>query len=257
MSDAVVAARHIPSQERAMRRSRLSVHALPLSAVLLLAPELEGQSWVTLPNGELGFITSLTTTGFFQCGEAYAIIGSCQVSENSITLGSGGSFMTMTFQGLSQMVTATNVGTPIQLGTVTKSFSGSGPFLFPASRNINTPLFYFFINLAPTGGTPGWTGDTWGAGYLPLSRTSLPKSCCDYLPDFVVFDVGQSPAPFAYGALGFDGFWETTMTATGEPMSIYTNVGILPEPSTIWLTGTGIVGVVAALYRRRKHSTIT
>lgn len=239
-----------------MRRSPLSLRAVSFAAALFLASDLESQGWVTLPNGELGFITSLTTTGFFQCGEAYAIIGSCQASGNSITLGSGGSFMTMMFQGLSQIITATNVGTPVQLGTVTKSFSGSGPFLFPASRNINAVLFYFFINLAVTGATPGWTtGSTWGAGYLPLSRTSIPKSCCDYLPDFVAFDAGQSPAPFNYGMLIFDGFWETKMTATGEPMTIYTNAAILPEPSTIWLTGTGIMCVAAALRRRRRKTS--
>ncbi|MGH7694083.1 MAG: hypothetical protein ACRENH_03840, partial [Gemmatimonadaceae bacterium] len=92
-----------------MRASRRSLRALSLSAALLLASRLEGQGWVTLPNGELGYITDLTTTGFFQCGDPFFMIGSCQVVGNSITLGSGGSFMTMTFQGLSQTITATNV----------------------------------------------------------------------------------------------------------------------------------------------------
>jgi hypothetical protein len=239
-----------------MRRSRLSIHALPLSAALLFAPALEGQGWVTLPNGELGFITSLTTTGFFQCGEAYAIIGSCQVSGNSITLGSGASVMTMTFQGLSQMITANNVGTPVTLGTVTKTFSGTGPFLFPATRNVNTPLFYFFIQLGLSGGTPGVTGDTWGAGYNGVSRTSIPKTCCDYLPDWVAFHV-PPPSNATYNVVSFDGFFGTTMTATGDPMSISTNVAIIPEPATIWLTGTGLVGLFAALRRRRRYRTST
>lgn len=240
-----------------MRRLRRSVYALPLSAALLFAPELEGQGWVTLPNGELGFITSLTTTGFFQCGEAYAIIGSCQVSGNGsrLTLGSAGAFMTLTFLGLTQTVLATNTAHPVYLGSVLKTFDGTGPFLFPRSRNINTPLFHFFMPMQVQGGSPLW-GGTWGAGYLPLSRTRIPKSCCDY-SDALGWGIAPAPAPATYAGLIFDPFYGSTMTVTGEPMSIYANVAIVPEPATIWLTATGLVSVAAALRRRRKHAQVT
>lgn len=236
-----------------MRRSRLSVRVLPLSAALLLAPELSGQGWVNLPNGELGYITDLTTTGFFHCGDPLYLIGSCQVSGNSITLGSGGSFMTMTFQGLSQIIMASNVSQPVRLGTVTKTFSGSGPFLFPTSTNFNVPLFSLYMQLNLT--SPLAKSARWGAGYLPLSRTTIPKSCCDYLPDWVPFATLPPPQGYTYGAFSFDGFFGTTMTATREPTNVYANVGILPEPATIWLTGTGIVGILAALHRRRRSRT--
>ncbi len=238
-----------------MRSSRLSVRALSLSAALLLAPELEGQGWVTLPNGELGFITTLTTSGFFQCGDPFFMIGSCQASGRSITLGSSGAFMTLTFQGLSQAIMATNIPQPVYLGTVTKSFSGTGSFFFPTSTNINVPLCFFYMDLGLQGGAPLW-GGTWGAAYLPLSRTSIPRGSWD-TGDALGFGISPSPQPYAYSSVVFDPFWGATVTVTGEPMKIYANAGIAPEPSTLWLTGTGIVGAFAALYRRRKRSSTT
>ncbi|MGH7693639.1 MAG: PEP-CTERM sorting domain-containing protein, partial [Gemmatimonadaceae bacterium] len=143
------------------------------------------------------------------------------------------------------------VAQPVQLGTATKTFGGSGPFLFPASTNINVPLFFFFINLSTTTPLPGF--GQWGAGYLPLSRTTIPKSCCDYLPDWVPFATLPPPPGYTYGAFTFDGFFGTTMTVTEEPLNISANVGIVPEPATIWLTGTGLVAAFAALRRRRRR----
>lgn len=238
-------------------RRRLSVHAVLLSAVLVFASEARGQGWVTLPNGELGFITTLTTTGFFKCGDGFYIIGSCQLSNNSktLTLGSGGAFMTLTFLGLTQTILATNTAHPVYLGSVLKTFSGTGPFLFPTSKNNNVPLFHFFMPMKLQGGSPV-AGGKWGAGYLPLSRTRIPKSCCDY-SDALGWGVSPAPAPYTYAGLFFDPFYGSTMTVTAEPMSIYANVAIVPEPSTIWLTATGLVSVAAALRRRRKRPQVT
>ena len=241
-----------------MRRSRLSVHAIAVSAALLFAPELEGQGWVTLPNGELGFITTMTTTGLFTCGDPFFLIGSCQVSGRSITLGSGGAFMTLSFQGLTQSIMATNVTQPVFYGTVKKTFSGTGAFQFPTSTNINVPLFYFYMKVGLSGAIgPLWGTQKWGAGYLPLSRTSIPKSCCDD-PDVLGYlPTTGSPAPYNYSSIVLHSFWGTTMTVTGEPINVYSNMAIVPEPATIWLTATGLVSVAAALRRRRKPSQLT
>jgi hypothetical protein len=214
---------------------------------------LKGQSWVTLPNGELGFITTLTTTGFFQCGDPFFMIGSCQVSANgnSLTLGSGGAFMTLTFLGLSQSIMATNIAQPVYVGSVTKSFSGSGQFLFPTSTNSNVPLFFLYIDIGLQAGTPLW-GSVWGAAYLPLSRTSIPRGSWD-TGDGLGWGIIPSPEPYTYGSVALDPFWGATMTVTGEPLQIYANAGIAPEPATIWLTGTGLAVVAASLRRRRKR----
>jgi hypothetical protein len=88
-----------------------------------------------------------------------------------------------------------------------------------------------------------------------LSRTSIPKSCCDH-SDAIGWRIPPSPAPYTYSGLFFDPFYGSTMTVTGEPMSIYANVGITPEPATIVLTATGLVSVAPLLWRRRKRRQV-
>ena len=219
--------------------------------VLLFASELQSQSWVTLPNGELGYITNYTTTGFFQCGEAYAIIGTCQESGNSITLGSGGNFLTLIFQGISQAILVTNTPQRHILGNVTKSFSGPGQFTFPRSRNVNTPLFSLSMALNSTFPVPGAL--SWQLSYFALSLTNIPCNNCDYAPQ-TGYATSPPPAGYGYGAVSWESIQGAGINVFPAPMQLSATAAITPEPATLVLTVTGCLGLIPTLLRKRRRN---
>jgi hypothetical protein len=228
---------------------RFAVCTVSLFAGLSSAPVASAQGWVTLPNGQLSYVTNNTTSGFFQCGDPFYLIGTCLASGNSITLGSGASTMTFTFHGLTQVVTALAVQKPVKIGTVSKSFSGPGPFLFPTSKPPGPPLFFFRILVSSS--LPLVASGYWEGGYLPVSRTTLPRICCDGLDNVIYMPVSPPPPGVGYGAVVYGDFTGTTFSVNDEEMTIMALVSIVPEPGTIWLTATGLLGLLPLARRRR------
>jgi len=210
------------------------------------------QGWVHLPNGQLGYITDYTTTGFFKCAAPFYVIGSCSASGNTMTLGTGGSSITFTFQGVSQTQTITaGKSAQVSLGTISKTFSGSGPHVFPGGRHRNVPLFYFSIIFNTS--FPIAATDTWTGGYLARSPTRMPDNCCDGLgPNYVSFPVTEPPPPYGYTQLVFHDFEGTTFTTDPYDIDITGQAAVIPEPATIWLTGSGLLGLLALAKRRRR-----
>lgn len=234
------------------RIRRFVAHSGPIVAVLLFAPALRAQGWITLPNGELGYVTDYTTSGFFQCGDPLYMLGTCTASGNTITLGNGANTMTMVFNGVSGVVTATNTRVPgYAMGTISKTFSGPGQFTFPGTKNINVPLFYFSI--AINSSFPVNASGTWQAGYLPLSSTSIPVSCCEGFATSVVLPVVPPAAPYNYSYVIWDSFQGATMTVTPEDLVLTASTGVVPEPAVIWLTASGCLALAPVLWRRRRN----
>jgi hypothetical protein len=161
--------------------------------------------------------------------------------------------MTMTFHGLTQLILATNTFQPVLLGSITKTFSGSGPFLFPQGKNVNDVLFYFSMVL--TSSNPVAATGLYRAAYLPVSQTVLPRNCCDYMPEWVTLPIAPPPPNFQYNYIIYNGVFGTTMTTTPGTQLMGANVGIAPEPATLWLTGTGLIGLGALVRRRRTKSS--
>lgn len=220
------------------------------AAVLLCSTRLDAQSWIKLPNGELGYITDYTTTGFFECGETYAIIGTCRQSGNSITLGNGGNFMTLVFQGISQVIVATNTHQQHYLGTVTKSFSGPGQFTFPGSRNINAPLFFFTLNMSTS--LPGAGTFSWWLSYHAKSLTNITCDACAYTMYNNWFYTTPPPPGYDYSAVDWSYLQGTDMNVYPGQMVLTAGAAIVPEPSTLLLTMSGCAGLVPLLWRTRR-----
>lgn len=210
------------------------------------------QGWSQLPNGEWGFNTDLATTGVFGCGPAAFLPAgaSCAASANSITIGNAGSFLTMTFAGTTQTITATNVRQPVgSLGTITKSFSGSGPFTFPLTTNPNVVLLTFRLNLTTATSVGGTT-----FGYLGTSPSTLVYNCCDaFARDFVA--LGTAPLPpgaRSSTVMVFNNFAAPVFTTGPGSVALGGQVGLVPEPGTVALTAAGLAAVALGAARRRR-----
>ena len=148
--------------------------------------------------------------------------------------------MTLTFTGLSQLITATSRSQSVNLGTVTKTFGGTGPFLFPTSRNINASLFFFSIVLNSSFPRP--VSGTFTAGYRPTSRTSIPRNCCQNHWPYITFGTTTPPPGIPhYPYVIYHSVRGNTMTVDPNPLNISATVAIIPEPATIWLTATGLL----------------
>jgi hypothetical protein len=62
--------------------------------------------------------------------------------------------------------------------------------------------------------------------------------------------VTPPPAPYTYNALIFYDFEGTTFTTDPYDIEVTAQVAVIPEPATIWLTGSGLIGLFA--FRRRR-----
>jgi PEP-CTERM motif len=233
-----------------MMRSRLPL-VLPLVLCALLLPDRSAvaQGYVHLPNGGLGYITDLTTTGFFECGNPRFTLGSCSVAGNVMTLGHGGSSITFTFNGLSQTITAGKTQR-VKMGSITKSYSGPAPHTFPATTSRHSWMFYFTIVLNTTLPLPATDG--FSRGYAGTSPTTLHPKNFRGLSNYAKLPVTQAPAPFDYHEILFWDFTPSTFTAGPDSIEIFANVSLTPEPATIWLTGSGLLGLLAVAKRRRR-----
>jgi hypothetical protein len=235
-------------------RSR-SATLTALAAVLsTLAPvAARAQGWSVLPSGEAAFTDTYTTAGSFSCWGGtlgFAPGSSCEASGNTLRLGNNGAFMTLTFEGLTRTITATNIAQRPSLGTLSVVLSGSGPFAFPVPTNPNALSFSFGLQVTNGRGT----SQTLGAGYIVTDAAAeQPVRCCEGFRQHLAFGTPAPPSPFRYTAVVFDQFADLTLRPVAGSREISAQVGIVPEPSTFALGALGLValGVVA----RRKRPT--
>jgi hypothetical protein len=188
---------------------------------------------------------AFSTSGVFRCfGRELACSGS---GTDTLTLGSGSNTATLTFEGVDRAITVTNRATPVVLG----QFVVDGPddFTFPSRLNDNPPIIGFTLSFSHT--TPvldtnlhaltfGPGGGTQLRFLQGRSHTSFPLAGVDLGPGFNYRSIVYS---FHLNPFFIAGNGATDFTA---------DVGVVPEPATIFLVGAGLAGALAR--RRRKAS---
>lgn len=214
------------------------------------------QGWSTLPNGNLAYVIDYTTTGMFTCNQ-FPPPNGCFASGNSVTLVNGTAALTYTFMGVTgaPLVVETGTGrtTPFKLGTLVATRGGTGVFSFPLPQSLNAWYMQFHVGLTttmPVAGSTAVGSDFvyrngklerasvfhYGDGRLPLVPPPLPTVYSE-------FNILR-PRPLPLEPLN------ATSTAS---IDIFAEAQIIPEPATIILVATGLVGVAGAVRHRRRR----
>jgi PEP-CTERM motif-containing protein len=220
---------------------------IPLGCALLAvlwSAEARAEPFTILPNGQVAFDTALTTSGVFRCQGTIACSGS---GTNSITLGSGDNQATITFTGVTRTFQVTNVAQRITVGTF--DVTSTPGFTYPERGNPNLPVLRFGLIYEHTMPTPGhgtasWTFGPGGGSMLPIltgiAYVGLPLDVNPPNVGYAGFVYTVRPFPFSLPGSG--------------SLDLAADVGVVPEPGTILLVGSGIAGVIGA--RRRRRSTL-
>ncbi len=205
--------------------------------ILMTSAVVHAEPFTILPNGDLVFNTSLSTTGTFVCGT----VVSCTGSGSSITLHSGEGTATFSFAGTTASFAAGNTTIPVTLGT----FEGSttAGFSLP-DLNPNLGLFSFVLTLSHSSpvvasAALGWRFNESFRRFGDEGRTYLQ------LP------IGPQPPQYHYSAIIYTMRVFPLVLPTNGSEDLVADVGVVPEPASMVLAGTGLI---AAFFRRRKRT---
>lgn len=242
-----------------LMRARLTLATILLLPAAPLAAAAQPFGWSLLPGGVPAYTDTYSTFGNFFCyggggqNGGFAPGSSCEASGNTLRLGNGGSFLTLTFTGLTQTITATNhresIGT---LGSITATTSGVGDFRFPVPNNSGVVSFGFRLGLVQN--STGATGRHQIGYILPQTpATFAAYNCCgddSNYDDYTSLPVPSAGYPFRYRSVVFDTFSAPTFTAGNATYNVTGAVGVVPEPSTFALAAAGGLAVVGIARRR-------
>jgi hypothetical protein len=217
---------------------------LVLTLALALATphaRVGAQSFAFFPNGEAAFFTDLTTSGVFSCNPAL-VNATCTARDNTLLFGWGESTLHLTFNGIADPnFVVTNRRRPVTIGTIESVLTGPAS---PLPTPFTSPWFSLALTLTstePAASAQFLAGYFFAPPFLPraVGPLSVELPAANQQPN-----LNYSGSVFIINA----GFIDTR---TGS-IPVTATVGIVPEPSTIVLVGTGLLAVFGVSTRQRR-----
>ena len=209
----------------------------PAFLVLVCSTAAHAEPFTILPNGDLVFNVALSTNGLFTCGSVVSCTGS---GTNSITLESGQGTATFTFTGTSTSFAVGNTTIPVTLGTFTDSTTAG--FAVP-DLNPNLALFSFGLTVSHSSPVAASAGIGWqfNSGFRRITEGT-----------YFALPTGPQPPQFHYGPIIYTmRVFPLTLPLDGS-RDLVADVGVVPEPASLILVGSGLL---ATVLRRRRISS--
>jgi hypothetical protein len=222
-----------------------------------MQPRASDAQWSKLPNGELSYHTDYTSYMAFHCAnfadEWVDVTCSPLAGGNGIVIWNNGASMTLSVTPTSGFLDATNVSKRVFLGAIQQTVGGNGNFIFPAGAHPRSPMITFSVGIMTSTPFP------WGAGMykgynVPAPATSIAPNCCDGWSSVGTLPITAPPAGFTYSSIAIDRFTRPVLLAQDNTIIVEASYGLIPEPSTVVLLGSGLVGVAGVLARRRRRA---
>ena len=185
------------------------------------------------------FSTTLITTGTFDCRSAITCSGE---GTSSVTIGSGANSGTLTFTGVNSTFDVTPRNSSVTLGF----FELTAPegFTFPThATNPELPMLRFRMTMTHTAPVPDQTFKNWQFGPGGLATLTLQQGT-----SHASLDAG--PNPFNYGLIVYT-VRPFPFTLASGTTALTADVAAIPEPATLVLLGTGLIGAACARRRRQ------
>ena len=223
--------------------------ALLTALVMATAQPAQAAGWIRLPNGKLAFQTDYTSSAMFTCSR-WIIVGSCSAVASAVTLTNGGSQLTLSWKpSTSPLYLGFYIAPPFVMGTIKKSVTGTGSFVLPTLANPKMPLFAMNFDITteafPPSGSPAIF-----FSFVIQSPTTLRVG-----GNSTWQTLGRLRAsPSLSGSAWIHALTPSLDTSEGEEQLLATSGISTPEPASLFLLGSGMLGIAGMVRRRRKKS---
>lgn len=188
--------------------------------------------------------TTISTSGTFDCKSNIVCSGE---GTNSITIGSGANTATITFTGVQTSFDVTNELTRLSMGSF--EVTASDGFTFPPRPNNPTglPILRFFLTTQQIDPVPGISHRLWEFG--PGGHEAIPVMIGYGAQSFFLTSPPTTDSGYTMTVYTFRPFPVSLSPGT---VSLTADAGAVPEPATMVLLGTGLIGAASAAKKRRR-----